>query len=113
MLALWPRWHAEADAETGELVDVKPFPSKASVNITTVCLVLGSMLSVVAALWQHTAAIAVASVVESIGHGTVMTSIGSTAMTLSWTASVLLVILSFLAYIAKASLEVLDKLTES
>lgn len=110
---MWSRgWHQETDDLTDELFEVKRIPSKASMNVIMACTVMDFMLSLVAALWQHTAAVAVASVIKSIGQGTVTTSIGTTAMALSWTASVLLFFLAGHIYITKAAAKMLDMLVD-
>lgn len=112
MWALWPSWQQERDDLTDESIEMMPFPSTASMNVIMAFITIAFMLSLVAALWQHTAAVAVASVIESVAHGTVMTSIGATAMALSWTASVLLFFLAGHIYLSKAARKVLDMLEE-
>ena len=112
LLATFPGWHTEIDDLSGEAIDVKPFPSKATVNVVLTCLVIASMLTLVASVWQHTAAIAVASVIESIGHESITTSIGSTAMGLSWTAFGLSLGPSIYMWMLHLSIDVLNRLTE-
>lgn len=108
MWALWPGWHYAHDLADG----VGTIPSKASENVIMACIMMSFILSLVAALWQHTAAVAVASMIESIGQGIATTSIGTIAMTLSWTASVLFFLLAGHIYIPKAARKRYDILVD-
>jgi hypothetical protein len=107
-----PGWHYEHDDFTGEDIDVRPFPSKPTVNIILATAISAAMLILIASLWQHTGAVAACAVIESVGYGSIKTSIGPTAMALGWSACGLLFGLSIWYYIMRDSMMVLDGLME-
>ncbi|KAK0742118.1 Ca2+ regulator and membrane fusion protein Fig1-domain-containing protein [Apiosordaria backusii] len=90
LLATFPRWHTEREYdEDGEIVDeraVKPFPNKRILNTCMLVAFVGAVLSLVAALWQHSAAASTASTLAYISGGEVEASIGVTATVLVWLA---------------------------
>jgi hypothetical protein len=86
----FPGWDEDADRENGDLVDVKPFPSRRITLILVALTVFASRLAFAASLWQHTAASAIASLTETVSRGAVSASVGSAAVALVWFPFVLL-----------------------
>jgi hypothetical protein len=89
-LFTFPGWHEEVDRETGDLIEVKPFPSRRITLILVVLTGFASGLAFVASLWQHTAASAIASLTETVSRGAVGASVGGAAVALVWLPFVLL-----------------------
>ncbi len=83
LMASFPGWHEETD-DRGSERDVKPFPSVAVVSVALAALVLGSLLSLVSMMWQHTASVAVATTAQDMGYGTIGSEVGAAAMALGW-----------------------------
>lgn len=111
LLATFPGWHYEHDDLTGSDIDVKPFPAKSSVAVILSCSFMATMLTLVASLWQHTAAVAVASVIGSIGHESLNTSIGAAAMAMSWAAFGILSTITIMMWVMRESMRVLDQVS--
>ena len=87
LLGTFPGWHEERDARTGSEVDIKPFPSRPVCQVSLALIFISSIFVLVSVLWQHTSAVAAAQVAEDFGNGSVKSGIGTTAMTLAYSAS--------------------------
>jgi hypothetical protein len=83
LLSTFPGWYQETN-ETGEVRDVKPFPSRPVSNLTLAASVLATLLALVSMMWQHTASVAVATAVQDMGYGTIKSEVGAMAMALGW-----------------------------
>jgi hypothetical protein len=90
LLATFPGWHYEHDEETGNDIDVKPFPSRPVAQLVLVSSLSSAIFPLVATLWQHTAAIATASAIRSAHYGNVSVSIGVVSLVLMWASTALL-----------------------
>ncbi|KAK8156547.1 Ca2+ regulator and membrane fusion protein Fig1-domain-containing protein [Phyllosticta citrichinensis] len=111
LLATFPGWHEERDAETGSDVDVKPFPSRPVSQIALALIFIASIFVLVSVLWQHTASVAAATIAQDLGNGSVKSGVGTSAMVLGWFAFALLIIVTIGLLIMILSIIVLDKLT--
>ncbi|KAK7529864.1 Ca2+ regulator and membrane fusion protein Fig1-domain-containing protein [Phyllosticta citribraziliensis] len=110
LLATFPGWHEERDAETGSDVDVKPFPSRPVSQIALALIFIASIFVLVSVLWQHTASVAAATIAQDLGNGSVKSGVGTSAMVLGWFAFALLIIVTIGLLIMILSIIVLDKL---
>lgn len=108
---MFPGWHPERDALTGLAIDVKPFPPRPLCQVSLVCFYFAALLALVMALWQHTAAVAAGSVVESMGYDNISTQMGSAAIAMSWGGCGLLVVVGWWLNIMMMSMNVLQQLT--
>src|SRR4051794_22951993 len=71
LLATFPGWHEERDERTGSDVDVKPFPSRPVSQVALALIFIASIFVLVSVLWQHTASVAAATIVQDLGNGSV------------------------------------------
>lgn len=107
-----PTWRVEVDETTGEEFDVKYFPSHLVLQTSVSSTSCAAMLALVAALWQHTAAAAAISLVESVGYGHVKGAIGSIGVGLVWAGCALLIIEALTLIRVALQLWILSKTSE-
>lgn len=112
LLASFPGWHYEQDDETGADIDVKPFPSKPVAQLVLVSSLSSAIFTLVATLWQHTAAIATASAIRSAQYGNVSVSIGVVSLVLMWASTALLATTVTGMLVMLKSMSVLDRLIQ-
>ncbi|KAF2401574.1 hypothetical protein EJ06DRAFT_528757 [Trichodelitschia bisporula] len=110
-LATFPGWHQETD-DTGEEIDVKPFPSKVAIKFCSLTSGFATVFCIVSALWQHTAAVSAATMIEGLSYGNLKASVGPGAMALSWLGVALLCVVNLGIVVMWASMAILDQLTE-
>jgi hypothetical protein len=101
------------DSETGSIVEVKPFPSREVSTSIACALIFASTLSSAAALWQHTSASAVASLVETSSHGLVSATVGGAAVALAWIPVFLVTVACLAILIMVLAVIILDRLTDN
>ena len=82
LLATLPLWHAELDGTN--VVEVKPWPSRALTK--TVCGILAAavLLALISSLWQHIAAVAFTTTVRKMAYGSVKSEVGTAAIAFAW-----------------------------
>ncbi|KAK3387744.1 Ca2+ regulator and membrane fusion protein Fig1-domain-containing protein [Podospora didyma] len=92
-IATFPRWRTELDYNTEDGASqepeerfVKPFPSRHVLIICLLVALLGALLSLVAAVWQHSSATSTATTIAFITRGEVRATIGAAATALVWLA---------------------------
>ena len=112
LLATFPGWHYEHDEITGDDVDVKPFPSRPVCQVALALIFVASVFVLVSVLWQHTASVAAATIVQDLGNGSVKSGVGTSAMVLGWFGFVLLIIVTIGLLVMILSIIVLDRLTD-
>ncbi|TVY27973.1 hypothetical protein LHYA1_G003510 [Lachnellula hyalina] len=98
LLATFPGWHEEGDAEGSER-EAKPFPSRPVSQLALGLITLASLFAFVSSLWQHIVLVsqvgiqpifqhiatsAAASMIRSLSYGTVRGHVGPAAMALGW-----------------------------
>lgn len=88
----FPSWRSEIDESTGEEVDIKCFPSKFTLQTSITATLCAAIFALMAALWQHTAATTLASLIEGLDFGNVKASVGSTSVGLVWAGCALLLV---------------------
>jgi hypothetical protein len=71
---------------SGNGQDAKQFSLKAVTFLSFASFLLSSLLVLLAIVWQHVAAVAQSTTVESILNGSVETKVGTVAMALGWVA---------------------------
>ncbi|KAK4557013.1 hypothetical protein LTR86_005994 [Recurvomyces mirabilis] len=111
-LATFPGWHDEVDERTGSEIEVKPFPSR---NVAKICLFasgLATLLALTAALWQHIAAAAAASMVEEATGNGVSGHVGAAAAALAWLGFGLSGLATIGIAVMIYSISVLDRMTD-
>ena len=109
-MATFPSWREDIDPSTGSDVDVKPFPSR---PVSQVCLAFSAaaaLLSLLASLWQHTAAVSISSLVETTSYGYVKAGIGTSAMVLGWIGFFLFATVAIGLLVLMLSIRRLDRL---
>ncbi|KAJ9647211.1 hypothetical protein H2201_003361 [Coniosporium apollinis] len=111
LLATFPGWHEEQDANTGSEVDVKPFPSRPVSQVALALIFIASIFVLVSVLWQHTASVAASTVAQDLGNGSVRSGVGTSAMVLGWFGFVLLIIVTIGLLVMILSIRALDRLT--
>jgi hypothetical protein len=111
LLSTFPGWHSEY-SETGTEVETKPFQSRLVAQLAIACLGVSTIFSGVSVLWQHIAAVAVATSATTLIGGAVKSHVGTTGMTLAWAAAFLLAISTFGVLVMIVSIALLDKFTE-
>ena len=112
MLATFPGWHEERDANTGSDVDIKPFPSRPVSQAALALIFISSIFVLVSVLWQHTASVAAAQVAQDFGNGSVRSGVGTSAMVLGWFGFALLIIVTIGLLVMILSIHLLDRLTD-
>ena len=112
LLATFPGWHEERDRLTGSDVDVKPFPSRPVSQVALALIFISSIFVLVSVLWQHTASVAAATIVQDLGNGSVKSGVGTSAMVLGWFGFVLLIIVTIGLLVMILSIIILDRLTD-
>ena len=110
LLVTFPGWHEERD-EAGSDIEVRPFPSRPVSQIACVMSGLSSVFAGVGILWQHSGAVAAATIAEASTYGNVKAAVGSTAMILGWLSEALVVIACTGIIIMVLSIRALDMLT--
>ena len=103
-------WHPEY-SETGSEAEAKPFPSRLA-HLEAACLVVSTIFSGISVLWQHIAAVAVATSTTTLIGGAVKSHVGTASMALAWAATFLLAISTLGVLTVIASIALLDKLTD-
>ncbi|KAJ1325716.1 Factor-induced protein 1 [Microdochium nivale] len=111
LLATFPGWHEEEDSEGSER-EVKPFPSRPVSQIALAIIFIASIFILVSVLWQHTASVAASIIAQDFGNGSVMSGIGSSAMTLGWFSFALFIIVTIGLLVMILSIRVLTDLTD-
>ncbi|OCL04028.1 hypothetical protein AOQ84DRAFT_226534 [Glonium stellatum] len=84
LISTFPGYHEEEEAETGDFIEVKPFPSRPISQAAAASMAFSTLFALVAALWQHTAAASAASVLQYATLGNIKPSVGPTAVVLVW-----------------------------
>ncbi|KAI9702192.1 MAG: hypothetical protein M1820_006274 [Bogoriella megaspora] len=77
-------YHVNDDYTSGSDIDVKPLPTR---TVSYACLALisaSAIFALLASLWQHTAAVAVSSLIEKTGYGFTKAAVGANAAILAW-----------------------------
>ena len=110
-LASFPGWHEEI-SEQGSELEVKPFPSRPVLRITSKVLDLGAFLLLVSAIWQHVAAASAASMISSAALGHLTTHVGAWAVALVWIGFVMALIPAIGVETMITSISLLDELTD-
>jgi Ca2+ regulator and membrane fusion protein Fig1 len=111
LLSTFPGWHSEY-TETGSEYDFHPFPRRHVSHLVIACLGVSMIFSGISVLWQHVAAVAVATSTTTLIGGAVKSHVGTAGMALAWAATFLLAIPTLGALIMSLSIQLLDKLTE-
>ena len=111
ILASFPGWHEELD-ENGEEKDVKPFPSRPLVQCALALSALATAFAFVSSLWQHIAAVAAATVAQSMAYGTVESHIGAASVSLGWAGLGLMVVTTIGLAMTISSLDVITNLVD-
>jgi len=70
------------------------------------------MFTLITAIWQHTAAVAAASVIESICYNSVKATVGNAAVAQAWITVALLMIVTIGMVVMLVAIAVLDRLTD-
>lgn len=83
LLATFPGWHEEEDADGSER-EVKPFPSRPVSQIALALIAISSVFMFVSVFWQHIASSAGATLAQNLSYGTVKAHVGPAAMILGW-----------------------------
>ena len=83
LIATYPGWHEEVD-DSGDVRNVKPFPSRSISQLALAATVLATMLALVSMMWQHVASVAVATTAQNMGYGAVKSHVGAASMALGW-----------------------------
>ncbi|KAF1956849.1 membrane fusion mating protein FIG1 [Byssothecium circinans] len=112
LLATFPGWHEERDERTGSEVDVKPFPSRPVSQVALALIFIASIFVLVSVLWQHTASVSAATIVQDLGNGSVKSGVGTSAMVLGWFGFALFIIVTIGLLCMILSIMVLDRLTD-
>lgn len=108
----FPGWHEDVDRSDGELIDVRAFPSRAVLQIIIALLALCFLFALTAGIWQHSAAAAAASTMDTVCLGAVSTDVGATAAALTWASVAVLLVVLAGAVVTLQSFLALDKLTD-
>ncbi|KAJ5725911.1 uncharacterized protein N7483_007268 [Penicillium malachiteum] len=111
LLATFPGWHEEPD-ETGDSVEVKPFPSRPVSQAALALIFVSSIFVLVSVLWQHTASVAASTIAQDMGNGSVKSGVGTSAMVLGWFGFVLLVVVTIGLLVMILSIRLIKKLTD-
>lgn len=88
----FPSWRIEIDELTGYELYYKEVPSQFLLQISVTATCCAAMFALMTALWQHTAATTLASLIEGLGLGKVEASVGSTSVGLVWAGCALLLV---------------------
>ncbi|KAF1962843.1 hypothetical protein CC80DRAFT_530744 [Byssothecium circinans] len=112
LLATFPGWHEERDAGTGSEVDVKPFPSRPVLEVSSTSAVVAALLCLVASLWQHVGSVGAATMSETANYGNVKAEIGTSAVVMGWVSFSLMTISAIGVVCIMVSIRVLDRLTD-
>ncbi len=91
ILCTFPGWH-EAEGSDVSDPEVKPFPSRPLAMLGDALIAASSMLSLLAALWQHIGSAAAVKMAEVLSYGTVTGHVGAAAMALGWASFALFAI---------------------
>ena len=83
-MATFHGWHEKLDARTGSDIDSKPYPPRPVSQSCCFTLALASLFLLAAALWQHVAAAASASMLESTSQGYLKGGVGASAVAIVW-----------------------------
>jgi len=111
LLATFPGWHEEEDAEGSERA-VKPFPSRPVSQVSLAIIFIASVFVLVSVLWQHTASVAASIIAQDLGNGSVISGVGTTAMVLGWFGFALLIIVTIGLLVMILSMRVLTELAD-
>ncbi|CAN9104657.1 unnamed protein product [Alternaria alternata] len=90
-----------------------PFPSRPVSQVALALIFISSIFVLVSVLWQHTASVAAATIVQDLGNGSVKSGVGTSAMVLGWFGFVLLIIVTIGLLVMILSIIVLDRLTDN
>lgn len=85
LLMTFPAWHSEeeTDLEGGKRgVKRKRFPSRAASQVALFVVLLASIFVFISVLWQYTASVAASTIARDFANGSVMASVGPSAMVL-------------------------------
>lgn len=83
-LGTFPGWHEETRDD--EVVEVKPFPSRAVSILILGLYVLATLFLLTAILWQHVAVVAHSATIEAAFNRAVKGGVGTAAMAFGWVA---------------------------
>lgn len=86
LLLSFPGWRTEIDSRTHEEIDVKPFPSRRVTRVILASSMFSTIFFLFSALWQQTAAVTAASLIESFLSPGVTIRTGGVAAFLVWAA---------------------------
>jgi len=111
LLGTFPGWHKDVDAE-GDEHEIKPFPSRLVTSVALACLILSFIFALISTLWQHIAAVAVATSLSTFIGGAITSHVGATSMALGWTAVGLLALAIMGVLVMILSIQLLDRLTD-
>jgi len=116
LLATFPGWREEIDYDdNGEVIDereVKPFPAKGVRNGLVLLSLVGTILSLVAALWQHSAAAAAAATIRFLTNEEVTARVGTAATVLVWINFGIFLVVAGMITMLAISMAMLDRTTE-
>ncbi|KAF2716204.1 membrane fusion mating protein FIG1 [Polychaeton citri CBS 116435] len=112
LLATFPGWHEERDANTGSDIDIKPFPSRPVSQVALALIFIASIFVLVSVLWQHTASVAAAQIAQDFGNGSVKSGVGTSAMVLGWFGFALFIVVTIGLLVMILSIHLLDRLTD-
>lgn len=112
LLATFPGWHEEVDRDSGETVDIKPFPSRPVMYVALACSLVATICLLTSSLWQHIGSVGSAAMAEIAYQGNVHTTIGALAVSMIW-ASFTVTLLAMLGLqIIIWSITILDRLAD-
>lgn len=112
-MSTFPGWHEEFDAELSEDINIRPFPSRTTSRVALVAQGSASLFFLAAALWQHVAAAASASMISTVAQDRLSGHVGPAATTLAWLTFVLAMVPFIGLAVMIASIHLLDLLTEN
>ncbi|KAL2117411.1 hypothetical protein VTJ04DRAFT_7071 [Mycothermus thermophilus] len=111
LLATFPGWHEEESNEGTER-EVKPFPSRPVSQVALAIIFIASIFVLVSVLWQHTASVAASITAQSLGNGSVLSGVGSSAMVMGWFSFTLLIIVTIGLLVMILSMQVLEHIMD-
>lgn len=91
---------------------LRRLPSRAVSQISLAIIFVAAIFVLVSVLWQHTASVAAATIVENMGNGSVSTGVGVTAMVLGWFGFTLLIFVTIGLLVMILSMHLVERLTE-
>lgn len=111
LLLLFPGWQTDDDDDGSER-EVKLFPPRPLTQIALTASTLGAMFALVSMVWQHTASVATATTAQTLGYGTVKSTVGATVLALGWVGFAVLVLAALGLLIMILSIRILAELTD-